>query len=417
MKAAATRDAVAVREGAGAAGQGASTGLEAPAGGRRPQPGWLTPRRLSLAAAAALALAWPWLPDFTVTLLNTIALAALAALGLVMLSGVAGMTSFGQAAFIGIGAYATGWLCTAGAQAAGLGGVAPAALPWLGLLLGLGVTALAAYLLGAITLQLSGHYLPLGTIAWGISLYFLFGNLGWLGGHTGLSGIPPLTIGSVSLASPRLHGALIWTLLLLATWALHNLLDSREGRAIRALRGGRLMAESMGVDTHRLRIRVFVLAALLAALSGWLYAHLQRFINPTPFNLSAGIELLFMVVLGGAGHLGAALLGAASITLVKEKLQDVLPGLLGASGNFEGVVFGLLMILVLQRFGGGLWPAFGAVGGASASLRLQRQGGLLPAHCRCRGATCCRAAACCSKPAALASASVGWSPTRASTST
>lgn len=191
--------------------------------------------------------------------------------------------------------------------------------------------------------------MPLCTIAWGLSFYFLFGNLEFLGGHTGVAGVPPIVVAGLSFASPRSLGLVIWGVLLLALWALHNLLDSREGRAIRALKGGRVMAESMGVDTARYRIKVFVLAALLAAVSGWLYAHMQRFINPTPFNLNIGIEYLFMAVVGGAGHLWGAVLGAALITLLKEQLQDILPRLLGSSGNFEVIVFGLLMLVVLQR--------------------------------------------------------------------
>jgi branched-chain amino acid transport system permease protein len=220
----------------------------------------------------------------------------------------------------------------------------------------LALTAAIAWGLGAITVKLSGHYLPLGTIAWGLSLYFLFGNMALLGGHTGISGVPPLVVAGFSLSSPRELGLVIWAVLLLALWALHNLLDSREGRAIRALKGGRVMAESMGVDTARYRLKVFVLAALLAALSGWLYAHLQRFVNPTPFNLNIGIEFLFMAVVGGAGPLWGAVLGAALITLLKAQLQDLLPQLLGSTGNFEVVVFGLLMLLVLHRFPAGLWP-------------------------------------------------------------
>ena len=206
-------------------------------------------------------------------------------------------------------------------------------------------------------MRLSGHYLPLGTIAWGLSLYFLFGNLEFLGGHTGLAGLPALSVAGFELRSVRELGLLTWAVLLLTLWALHNLLDSREGRAIRALKTGRVMAESMGVDTARYRIKVFVLAALLAGLSGWMYAHLQRFVNPTPFNLNIGIEYLFMAVVGGAGHLWGALLGAALITLMKQYLQDILPSLLGTSGNFEVIVFGLLMLLVLQRFSDGLWPS------------------------------------------------------------
>ncbi len=318
----------------------------------------MTKRQFTLCAVALLLGVWGFLPEFTVTMLNYIGLYALVAVGLVMLTGVAGMTSFGQAAFVGLGAYATSWFCTTPAASAMLG-LAPesSALPWIGLALGFLLSAAVAWILGAVTLRLSGHYLPLGTIAWGLSLYFLFGNLEFLGGHTGMGGVPALTLGSMTLRSVRELGLVTWSVLLLILWALHNLLDSREGRAIRSLKTGRVMAESMGIDTARYRLKVFVLAALLASLSGWLYAHLQRFVNPTPFNLNIGIEYLFMAVVGGAGHLWGAVLGAALITLMKQYLQDVLPSLLGSSGNFEVIVFGLLMLIVLQRFSDGLWPS------------------------------------------------------------
>src|SRR6185436_5422812 len=105
-----------------------------------------------------------------------------------------------------------------------------------------------------------------------------------------------------------------------------------------------------------LKIVVFVYAALLACVSGWLYAHLQRFVNPTPFSLGQGIEYLFMAVVGGAGSVWGAVVGATIITLTKQVLQDTLPALLGRSGNFEVVVFGVLMILLLQRAREGVWP-------------------------------------------------------------
>src|SRR6516164_10178364 len=112
-------------------------------------------------------------------------------------------------------------------------------------------------------------------------------------------------------------------------WTTRNLLDSRPGRAIRALRGRSEMAEAFGVDTARLKIVVFVYAALLACVSGWLYAHLQRFVNSTPFGLNQGIEYLFMAVVGGAGSVWGAVVGATVITLLKQVLQDILPSLLG----------------------------------------------------------------------------------------
>ncbi len=349
-----------------------------------PGRGWVTRRQLTLAAVALLALCWGFLPEFTVVLLCYIGLYALVAAGLVMLTGVGGMTSFGQAAFVGVGAYATAWVCTSPTAAAALSGVVGAgALPWLGLALGLVLTFALAWGLGAMTVKLSGHYLPLCTIAWGLSLYYLFGNMAFLGGQTGISGLPPLVVAGFSLASPRALGVLIWTLLLLALWLLHNLLDSREGRAIRSLKGGRVMAESMGIDTARYRLKLFVLSALLAALSGWLYAHLQRFVNPTPFNINIGIEYLFMAVIGGSGHLWGAVLGATAITLLKEKLQDILPSLLGTAGNFEVIVFGLLMLLVLQRFAGGLWPTLARLSQGffkPAELHRAASAGALPGH-------------------------------------
>ncbi|MGE5087830.1 MAG: ATP-binding cassette domain-containing protein, partial [Candidatus Levyibacteriota bacterium] len=199
-------------------------------------------------------------------------------------------------------------------------------------------------------------YLPLATIAWGISLYFLFGNLESLGGHTGITGIPPLSFGGFDLREERHFYLLIWAIALAALWATRNLLDSRPGRALRALKGGLEMAEAFGVDAARLKIVAFVYAALLACVSGWLYAHLQRFVNPTPFGIGQGIEYLFMAVVGGAGSVWGAIVGASLITVLKQVLQDVLPALLGRSGNFENVVFGVLIIVLLQFAREGLWP-------------------------------------------------------------
>jgi ABC-type branched-subunit amino acid transport system ATPase component/ABC-type branched-subunit amino acid transport system permease subunit len=284
-------------------------------------------------------------PQFWVTLGNYIGLYSIVALGLVLLTGVAGQTSFGQAAFVGLGAYTTAYLTTAF-------GISP----WLNLPIGLVLTTGLALFNGALTLPMRGHYLPLATIAWGISIYFMFGNVDLLGGHTGITSIPALNLFGLELRNERYYYFLIWAIALAALWTTNNLLDSRPGRAIRALKGQGEMAAAFGVDTVRLKIVVFVYAALLASVSGWLYAHLQRFVNPTPFGINQGIEYLFMAVVGGAGSVWGAVIGATLITLAKQVLQDILPTLLGRSGNFEIVVFGILMVLVLQRARDGVWP-------------------------------------------------------------
>ena len=340
----------------------------------------MTRTRLALAIFLLLLGLGPLgLSEFYVTLLNYIGLYALVTLGLVLLTGVGGLMSFGQAAFVGLGAYTTaylstsqqlpGWLAFAGGS------------PWLALGVGLLLTAVVALLLGFMTLRLSGHYLPLGTIAWGISIYFLFGNLDFLGGHGGISGIPAIQLfGGLEIRSGREFYYLIWSALLAAMWGTRNLLDSREGRAIRALRGGGLMAEAMGVDTARSKVVIFVIAALFACVSGWLYAHLQRFVNPTPFGLHIGIEYLFMAVVGGAANVWGAVVGAGLITILKQWLQDWLPRIFGASGSFEIIVFGILMVLVLQRAREGLWPIIAGLWPADTRPRKAPQAEALPKH-------------------------------------
>lgn len=313
------------------------------------------PSRGVLAAFVAVVILAPLvLRPFQVSLLDYIALYALVALGLVLLTGIGGLTSFGQAAFVGVGAYATAVVTTSQNLPAWLAWAQGS--PWGGFIVGLVLTLVAALVIGSITLRLSGHYLPLGTIAWGISLYFLFGNLEWLGGHTGMGGLPPISLFGFELLDPAHFYYLAWAVLLAAIWMISNLLDSREGRAIRALRGGLVMAEAMGVDTSRQKMVIFVVAAVLACVAGWMYAHLQRFVNPSPFGINIGIEYLFMAVIGGSGYVWGAIVGALVITLAKQWLQDWLPQLLGQSGNFEVIVFGLLMVLVLHRARQGLWP-------------------------------------------------------------
>ena len=292
---------------------------------------------------------WPATPEFWITQMNYIGLASLVALGLVVLTGIGGLNSFGQAAFVGIGAYATALLTTK-----------YGASPVWGLILGLALTLLTAFLIGLITLRLSGHYLPLGTIAWGLSLYFLFGNMDWLGKHDGISGIQALEIAGISFAPGRHLYFLIWIVVLIAVWVTSNLLDSRAGRAIRALKSGSQMAESFGVDTAHYKMVIFLYAALLASLSGFLFAHMQRAVSPHPFGLNYGIEYLFMAVVGGAAHVWGALLGATLVILLRDQIQNVIPKLFNTTVNLELITFGVMMILVLQYARDGLWPILSA---------------------------------------------------------
>ncbi len=287
----------------------------------------------------------PGVPPFWIVLLDNIGLAALVAMGLVLLTGVGGLTSFGQAAFCGFGAYTTAVLTTAYGFS-----------PWLALPLSLMVSGIAAVLLGLVTVRLSGHYLPLGTIAWGLGLFYLFSKLEFLGRNDGISAIPPLSIGAFRMIDPGAIYYAIWIAVLLSALITMNLLDSRTGRAIRALRRGHIAAEAFGVHAPRAKLLVFIHAAVLAGLSGWLYAHFERAANPTPFGAQAGIEYLFIAVVGGAGYVWGGVLGAAIVVILKEVLQSYLPLLLHGEGQLETIVFGILLVVLLQLAPSGVWP-------------------------------------------------------------
>ena len=188
-----------------------------------------------------------------------------------LLTGVGGLTSFGQAAFVGIGAYTTG--CAHGADGMS---------PWLTLLDRPGDDRPSARCCWpSITLRMSGHYLPLATIAWGLSLYYLMGNLDALGKYDGILGIRSLTLfGLRHRPGPRLLPADLGHRGGCSPWPLLHLLDSRAGRAIRSLKTGAQMAEAMGISTFRYKVTIFVIAALFASVSGWLFAHFQRTVTP-----------------------------------------------------------------------------------------------------------------------------------------
>ncbi|MET0335190.1 MAG: branched-chain amino acid ABC transporter ATP-binding protein/permease [Rhizobacter sp.] len=303
-------------------------------------------RRISLIVFMLALAVMPLLPvpEFWITQANYIGLYALVALGLVLLTGVAGLTSFGQAAFVGMGAYTTAYLTTAHGLS-----------PWVTVWIGLVITGVFALVLAWITLRMSGHYLPLATIAWGLSLYYTLGNIDALGKYDGLLGIPAISFFGTELRSGRSFYYLLWVIVVLASFATLHLLDSRVGRALRAVKGGTTMAEAMGVNTFRTKVMAFVIAALFAAVSGWLFAHFQRTVNPSPFGLNKGIEYLFMAVLGGVGHVWGAIVGAGIVKILEEQLQVWMPRLMGGSGNYEIIVFGIVLVLVLHYARDGVW--------------------------------------------------------------
>jgi branched-chain amino acid transport system permease protein len=273
--------------------------------------------------------------SYWLTLSISVGMNALVCIGLCIMAGQAGIASFGQAAFVGAGAYTTALLTTL-----------LHCSPWLSLFASLGVTVVLAFIIGWITVRLSGHFLVLGTLGWSVGFYYMLANLPGLGGYDGISGLPQLFLKAGE--DERIpFNILVWLLVAVVLLITVNILDSGPGRAIRVVRS-KAMAESFGVDTSRYKLFVFVLAAATAGLSGWLQAHFLRFVNPNPFNLNASVEYLFMNIIGGISHFMGAIVGSFLVVVTKSSLQNNFAGLLQTTGNYEIVAFGLIVLLLLH---------------------------------------------------------------------
>jgi branched-chain amino acid transport system permease protein len=217
--------------------------------------------------------------------------------------------------------------------------------------------AVIALLVGLPIFQLSGLLLAMATLGLGIIVYYVLVN--WsdvTGGPSGLTSIPPLAIGGFRFDSDGRMLWLTWACLLVVLGLCGNLVDSRIGRAFRAVHGSEAAAQAVGIDTARLKLGVFSLAGGVTALAGALYAHYLTFINPSPFGFGYSIELVVMVVLGGVASLWGAVLGAAAVVVLVEALRTALP-LLGfghGAAEYEIVVFGLLLMTFMLVAPGGL---------------------------------------------------------------
>jgi branched-chain amino acid transport system permease protein len=288
---------------------------------------------------AALPLIFPG--NYYINVVGSSAgLFAILAVGLNLLMGYAGQISLGHAAFFGLGAYASAILTTRYGWN-----------PWSALGAGLVLSGLVAYLIARPILGLKGHYLAMATLGFGIIVHIILVQTGGLtGGPDGIGEIPPLSIFGWAIDSDeRWYGVIAVTLLLVVLLAL-NLMDSRTGRALRALHGAEVAAAMMGIDTAGAKTAVFVLAALTAGLAGSLFAHQQAFVSPDSFSFFVSIELVTMVVLGGMASTFGAILGAVLLTL--------LPELLVVFEDYEVLIFGAILMLIMiflpQGIAGGL---------------------------------------------------------------
>ncbi|TDH35198.1 branched-chain amino acid ABC transporter permease [Pseudohoeflea suaedae] len=269
---------------------------------------------------------------------------ALSVIGLVILIGYAGQISLGHAGFAGIGAYA----CALAPEHLGLH-------PLLSLVLGAGISAAMAALIGKPILRLKGYYLAVATLGFGILVSMILTNERALtGGPDGMNVADPGLRSLLRDMGWRLSGGEFWygisgLVLLVGAWLALNLFDSPSGRAMRALHGSEVAAATVGVDVARQKLRAFVISAVYASVAGSLLALQNGYITPDVAGFLHSVEMVTMAVLGGVGSVLGATLGAAILTL--------LPQVLTVFAEYEQLVLGLVMVLVMIFLPQGLLPS------------------------------------------------------------
>lgn len=287
--------------------------------------------RICFAALIFLVLAAGLLIDnsYYIQTLTLIGINTILALGLNLLMGYAGQISLGHAAFFGIGAYTTAILTTKFMVS-----------PWLALPAALILAASVAYIVGIPTLRLSGYYLGMGTLGFGMIVnIFLREWDSFTGGASGLVGIPGLSAPFVSFDDPANFFFLVWGVLIFFFAASKRIMDSRVGRALRSIHDNEAASRILGVDTQDLKLKIFMLSAVMAAVSGFLYAHMVTFISPGTFDFLTSVKIVTMVVIGGMASIWGALFGATLITLLPEWLHSF--------ADYEMMIYGLILMVVM----------------------------------------------------------------------
>ncbi|MGI8722260.1 MAG: branched-chain amino acid ABC transporter ATP-binding protein/permease [Geodermatophilaceae bacterium] len=284
---------------------------------------------------------------------------AIAAIGLSLLMGLAGQVSLGHAAFFAVGAYTQAILVTRYEVNGALAAVAAVALAMIvGLLVGLPL------------LRLRGHYLALATLGLGIIVTVVAIETPFLGATSGIFGIQKPDFGGRVYDSPDEYLWLLAPVIVLGVILARNLVDSRIGRALGAVNDSEVAAETLGVDTYQLRLKVFVLSAGYAGLAGVFFAHWLAVVNPNSANFALSVEFLLIAVLGGLGTVWGAVVGGFAVEFLDEGLRDFIPVIVpGASGEVQLIGFGVILTLVMIFLPGGVHQAFRTVAGLGGRRR------------------------------------------------
>lgn len=268
--------------------------------------------------------------SYYTNIMNVIAIHTMVAVGLCLLMGYTGQVSLGHAAFYGLGAFVSGVLST-------VYGVPPL----LALAIAAVATAFIAYVIAFPIFKLKGNYLAMATLGLGISFYVVFREYirSTRASSAGLSGIPSLGIGGFEINNDFKFYYLAWAVCLAILFISRNIVNSRSGRALRAIHGNEDAAMSLGIDVDKFKTKVFVLSAVYAAVAGSLYAHMSSYISAQPFDFMFSVKLVVMVVVGGLASIWGAIFGTAVISLLSQALHGV--------GDLDIIAFGLILMVVM----------------------------------------------------------------------
>ncbi len=291
---------------------------------------------IGLGLSVIAAIPWVFNPYYT-SVAIVIGIHTIITVGLCLLMGYTGQISLGQAAFYGTGAYTSAIL----SRKLGLS-------PWLAMAVAAAMTGFFAYLIGKPVLRLRGNYLAMATLGMGIMMYIVFREADWLTeGQRGILDIPYLSIGGFSFDTDRKYYYLVWFFTLLTLIISQNIVNSRTGRALRAIRDSEMAAESIGINVPELKVKVFALSAIYASIAGSLYAHFIRYVAPQLFDFLFSVHLLLMAVVGGLASIWGAIFGTTAISF----LGDALHGF----GDLESIVFGFILMAIIIFMPRGLW--------------------------------------------------------------
>ena len=275
--------------------------------------------------------------NYQIFMLTLIGLYTMLTVGLSLVMGYAGQASLGHATFYGLGAYITALL------SARLGVPSWASLMAAGVL-----SALIGYVLGVPIFRLRGHYLAMATLGLNVIFVLIMKNeVAVTGGPSGFTDIPPLSVGGFVFDSDVKIYALVWVATLAVMAHALNIVNSRVGRALRAIHSSEVAAESLGVDANSFKLKVFALGAGYAGIAGGLYAHSIHFISPSSFDILVSIELVTMAAIGGLASIWGSIFGAATVVLLAQFIRDKLAEGLGLTGELEIIVFGFLLAIIM----------------------------------------------------------------------